>query len=341
MPPLNYTRRLENLRDRRFDKELNESLLTKTFSAGTLPEDLRYLAESMQPIDQKYNQKTLTAAENVMNHLKKGLDLPFGLAYKYQGSVMTSTNIKTHSDIDLLTVINNYSYIQKTPVPNPYEGDPNSDIINLRTKALNLLKGIYVDVDDKGAKSITIVNKSLKRTVDIVPSFWYNSDKYYETNDEFYRGVHLFDFVKKHKLKADYPFAHIKNVQNRGNLTNDGFRKAVRLLKTLKADADSEVNISSFQITSLVYSMPAADVSYTPGAELTIAENVSKFITKMLDDQAFRNSIQNPNKTEYPFENSDTVPHLRSLREDLDQLIADCKSELKNANFDRAFKNYL
>ena len=55
MATIDYTKRLKNIQERKFDTELNESVLSKSFSDTGLPENIKYLAESMRKIDQKYN----------------------------------------------------------------------------------------------------------------------------------------------------------------------------------------------------------------------------------------------------------------------------------------------
>lgn len=331
MAELNYQKRLQNLQNRRFDKDLNESALTKSFSTSDLPENIRYIVESMQPIDRKYNAKTITAATNVQNHLERDLNLHFKRAYKTQGSVMAGTNIKVHSDIDLLTVIDRYFYPQGQPAVPYTESDPNSDIKDLRKQAVDVLKRQYDIVDNTGDKSISIVNQNLGRKVDIVPCFWYKSDKYNETNNEYYKGVYLFDFPKEIKL-LDYPFATLKNLNYKGDSTNDGFRRGVRLLKTLKADCDAELKtLKSFQLTTVVYSINDMSLNYYAGNELNIAKAISIEMEKLINDPVYRRSVKSSNGMETPLDKTGIVPDLIRLKEDLDELIQDSANDLRNS----------
>lgn len=331
MATINYQKRLQNLQNRRFDKDLNESALTKSFSTSGLPENIKYLVESMQPIDRKYNTKTVTAANNVRNHLEAGYNLHFKRVYATQGSVMSRTNIKVHSDIDLLTVIDHYFYPQGQPV-NPYrDSDPNSDIKELRRQSVSILKRQYDIVDDSGDKSISIVNQNLNRKVDIVPCFWYKSDKYFETNNEHYKGVYLFDFSREIKL-LDYPFATINNLNNKGDSTNDGFRRGVRLLKTLKADCDASLQtLKSFQLTTIVYSINEMSLNYYAGNELNIARAISMEMQKLIDDSSYRCAVRSANGMETPLNKAGIVTDIKRLKEDLDQLIIDAASDVRNS----------
>lgn len=333
MPTLDYTRRLTNLQNRRFDKELNESALTKSFSSSSLPQDIKYLIESMQPIGDKYNAKTIAAANNVQKHLERDFDLHFNRAYRTQGSVMTSTNIKVHSDFDLLTVIDRYFYPQSQPV-NPYrESDPDVDICEMRKQATAIMKSQYNIVDDKGDKCISIENQNLNRKVDIVFCYWYYSDKFNETNDDHYKGVYLYDFKNKTKHR-DFPFATINNVNHKGDNTYDGFRKGVRLLKTLRADCEVELKtLKSFQLTSIAYSMENSLLIYSTGSELQIAKNLSAEMKLLINDPIKRKAVLSPNGLERPLAKDEVVPDMIRLKQDLDILIEDASKDIANSYF--------
>lgn len=338
---LNYARRLQNLQNRRFDPTIQKSILSESFSKLELPEDLKYLAESMMPIGNTYNEKTITAANNVKAHLDRDLQTGLSRAYRYQGSVMTNTNIKTYSDIDLLTIIDSYYYPEVHDPNNVYSGDADSDINQLRKDCVKILESKYDEVDSTGSKSISIYNKNLKRKVDIIICYWYQSEKYKETQDEYYKGVFLYDFDLKKRIKKDYPFAHIRQVDIKGNATNDGFRRGVRLLKNLKADSEDRITLSSFQLTSIVFSMSDAGLQFSAGYELSIAENISSHLNKLISEPTYRFNVKSPTGIEYPLKDESVSEQLKELKKDLDQLIIDCKSDLRNNYFEKSLRNYL
>jgi len=330
MATLNYTKRLSNLRDRKFDRELNESLISKTFSASQLPDNVKYLVESMRPIDQKYNSKTIDAASRVQKHLQDGYDLHFNRAYRTQGSVRTATNIKVHSDFDLLTIIDRYHFnAPRIPNESDYtETSPDDDILELRTQSTKILKEIYDEVDDKGEKSISVFNKSLNRKVDIVFCFWYHGQKYIETKDEYYRGVYLYKFPIKTK-ERDFPFAHLGQVNSKGDNTSDGSRRGIRLLKTLRADCDTELKVvKSFHLTTIVHSIANLNLQYLPGNEITIAKAMSDEMKKLIDEPTYRKEVKSPNGMATPLAKDETVPEIKRLKEDLDTLIEDSAKEI-------------
>ncbi len=346
MAKLNYTNRLGNLQNRRFDKELNESLISKSFSSKELPDNIKYMFESMKSIDKKYNDRTIEAAKRVQNHLSGGYNLHFGLDYRTQGSVTTGTNIKVHSDFDLLNIINRYFYPEKSSGNDYTASDPNDDIKELRKQAIAILEKVYDEVDDSGEKSISIYNKSLNRKVDVVFGFWYNTEKYEETkatDHEYYRGIYLYKFPHgPRNSRADYPFAHIHQVNYKGDTTSDGSRKGIRLLKTLRADCEDELKkLKSFQITSLVHNIESQKLQYQIGSELVIAQAISNEMSEIISKPEYRNAIKSPNGTEYPFSNDEIIPDVKRLKEDLDELIEDSAKEILNSQvIKKAILNY-
>lgn len=332
---LDYDRRLRNIENRRFDQELNESVLSKSFSSTNIPKNIKYLMESMLRLDKKYNDRTYEAAKRVQNHLENGYNLHFDRAYRTQGSVTTSTNIKVHSDFDLLNIIDRYHYTAPDlPNNSPYTAsEPNTDIKSLRSQSEKILSNIYDEVDKSGVKSISIFNKSLNRKVDIVFCFWYNTKDYEEKKNEYYRGVYLFDFQKEIKIR-DYPFAHISQVNSKGDNTNDGSRKAIRLMKNLKADSESNIDLSSFHITTIVHGIENNELYYRTGGELSIAKAVSSQLSKLISDSNYRQNTKSPNGTEFPI-TSETVPEMKKIKIDLDALIEDVQKEFYYGYFQK------
>lgn len=331
MAILNYNKRLANISNRKFDAGLNESVSSKLFSSHVLPENIKYLVESMSPIGPKYNSRTIEAAERVKNHLEKGLDLHFTRAYRNQGSVVTKTNIKTHSDFDLLAIVNKYFYpAPSLPNPNPYrDSDPNSDIKQLRSQSLIILKGIYSEVDDSSEKCLCIFNKDLHRYVDVVFGFWYNTEEYDKNNNEYYRGVKL---THSH-ASPDFPFAHANNVNYKGESTEDGSRRAIRLLKNLAADCDTEIKLlRGFHFTTVVHDIANELIRYNKINDIAIAQAVSNQLDRIINDTVYRVLLKSPNGTEHPLNKEGMVSEFTLIKQDLDTLIADSSREYTTSN---------
>lgn len=323
---LDYQRRFDNLRERRFDRDLNKAILSDSFLETNYSSALKYLFESMRPIDRKYNEITIDAAERVKLHLEKRYNLHFGRDYEFQGSVMSGTNIKLYSDIDLLTIVEKYSYRPSHLIQTPYTAsDPHQDIKLLRRQSELILEDIYDEVDTKGSKSIKVTNKHLRREVDIVFCFWNDTENYLQSLSKSKRGVYLFDFPNDEKIE-DFPFMHLEEVNLKGNLTMDGSRKAIRLLKTLKSDSTGEYkNLSSFQITTVVHNIHSSQLMYShTGMEVQIARAVSYELQQIISDTDYRKSLLSPNQTEAPLADDSCLPDIIRLKSELDNLLLDC-----------------
>jgi hypothetical protein len=331
MAILDYNRRLANLQSRKYDPGLREYAVTNKFSVSDIPADVKYLFESMKPIDEKYNAKTIQAAENVQTHLERDFKLHFQRDYRTQGSVKTNTNIRVHSDFDLLTIVHKYFYEETSSGTIYTASDPDMDIVEMRKQAIEIMKRQYDKVDDKGDKCISIENQNLHRKVDIVFGFWYNTDEYKKGNNEYYRGVDLYNFPIKQRQR-DYPFATITNVNYKGGQTLDGSRKGIRLLKNLRADSDTEFKLlKSFQLTSIVHRIDDELLAYNLGGEIRIAQVMSNQLKKLIDDPAYRVSLTSPNGIETPLSAAETVPELIKLKADLDLLIEDATKDIASS----------
>jgi len=155
MAYINYNARLKNVQNRKFDGSINESLTSRLFNRSDIPDNIKYLLEITKPLGQEYNAKTLLAGERVKNHLERDFNLHFQRAYRHQGSVITNTNIKVHSDLDLLTIVDRYHYLGPSiPNDDPYTvTDPNRDIEELRKQSIEILKRQYDEVDTSGKKA--------------------------------------------------------------------------------------------------------------------------------------------------------------------------------------------
>ena len=263
--------------------------------------------------------------------------------YRTQGSVETKTNIKIHSDYDLLLIIEGYRFVEIHDPTSTYTATvPDDDIALLRKEATRVLKQIYDEVDETGPKSISILNKHLNRKVDVVFCFWYDSQTFITTKREFHRGVHLYDFPQRRKVPADYPFATIENVNSKGDLTNDASRKGIRFLKTIRADKEDEIKIlKGFHLMSLVHDIENHQLSGAPGNEIQIASKISEKLGRLIGSPSERKSLRSPNKMETPLADDNTLPELKLLKNEVDTIIEDTVQEIRRGlSTQSSFANY-
>lgn len=247
--------RLDRLNQRRLDTDIVEAkLLNETYRNISQSDSVKYVIGSMQPIDPEYTKNTYVQGERVRNQLENRLTEI--CEYEYQGSVTNDTHIKAKSDIDLLVLIDKFFSLEKPQEPkSPYKGNPLQDLLNLRKESENALEQAFPQaiIDKNGSKSISIEGGSLTRKIDVVPSNWYHTNKYAETNNDIYRGVKILDKSVPCRL-ANTPFLHNAWIEYKDQQTNGGLRKACRLMKSLKYDTEN-IDLSSYDIVSIAFNI--------------------------------------------------------------------------------------
>lgn len=320
--------RLEKLGARRIDPSLfTAKLLNESWRSIQQSESVRYVIGAMQPIDPDYTSNTFLQGERVKNQLEKALNP--ACEYKYQGSTTNDTHIKAASDIDLLVITGKYHGLEPPQVPvNPYKGDPIQDLTTLRSDAEKLLRSAFhaATIDATGSKSISLVGGSLTRKVDVVPANWHNTVKFAETGHDFYRGVEIFDSHAKRRI-ANTPFLHNQWIEYQDGQTQGGLRKAARLLKSLKYDSES-IDLSSYDLVSIAFNIPAASINVPKGNELQILNACHEYVTALSQDQSLRESINVPDGHRKVFAAGyATAKGLEQLKSELDKLSMDVLRE--------------
>lgn len=297
---------------------LDESLRIelKALSGSRLME---YIKRSMQGVEPAYTQNTIVAGNKVKEHLKKNNS---NLDYEYQGSVMSNTQIKGYSDIDLVQICNLFfGHDSKTKFTEEYrkdslteaqrwalievinasiyEGDANQDLWKMRLEAEEVLSDAYNDVDVSKNKSIEVNLTSPKRKVDVVTASWYKSVKAAKSGDKADKGICVYDKGKNERLPVDYPFLKIKLVNDKDKIVNGRLKKMIRFLKTVKADADINIQITSFDISSICYNIDTISYYDKPYYELVYVLQVE--LSKIVADDFYRNNITSIDGTEFIF----------------------------------------
>lgn len=301
MANLDYKSRLDALKARRQDNELIK-IAKDTGRFDTINESYDFLQESdsikyaigaMEPVDQKYTSNSYTEGNRIKNHLLKlkGYPHDHDLDFEYQGSVTNNTHIKYHSDIDLLVITRKFQVLQKPLKPSiPYTGNPLDDLFTLRKDCYNILASAFptVKVDNNGAKSISLKGGSLKRKIDVVPSSWYNTVNYSNTGSKYHRGITILD-NKNQSLVCNTPFYHNKLLDDKDIATFKNYKKVIRLLKTLKADAKTNINLSSYDISALIYHMDDSFLAVKNTPLLLIKNSLNYLIDLYKNDNLWNN----------------------------------------------------
>lgn len=247
----------------------------------------RYALGAMQAVDAAYTQKSKDEAERVAKQLREGL--PISVETRLQGSVPLDVHIRGVSDVDLLVLRTDFRTYANAGVrsraglyTSPSTRTSLQVLLELRREAETLLQRRFwgAEVNCAGGKAIALSGGSLERPVDVVPSHWDDTIAYQASLVEHDRGITIVD-KKIPKTLDNLPFTHIKRVHDRDAAYFGGLKKAIRLVKNVKNDAESEAvaaGLPSFDIAALLYH---ADKTYlTAGGvnELYILLEAQRFL---------------------------------------------------------------
>jgi hypothetical protein len=292
---------------------------------------VRYAVGAMQPVDPVYNRNTFREGDRVKNQLEnllKHSEIRF--EYRYQGSVTNNTNIRAHSDIDLLVIHGAFVTLERPQVPaNPYAGDPLEDLSELRSDCIQGLKNSFekADVCDTNAKSIRINGGSLRREIDVVPANWYDTNQFASTRADHDRGVQIFDCMKRTRI-LNKPFLHNYLIEHKDRNVSGGLRKTIRLLKSLRYDSGS-VSLSSYVIAAIAYNMEEYELATAPGDELRLLVRIKQNLDRLSTDSQRRETMVVPNGLHKVFsEGHGTLKGLNELRVEVDDLVEAVRSNM-------------
>lgn len=320
--------RLEKLSSRRIDPNVTTAkLLNEAWRSISQSDSVKYVIGAMQSIDPEYTKNTFGQGDRVKNQLAERLSN--SCDYQYQGSTTNDTHIKAASDIDLLVLTQKFWTLEPPQQPTyPYEGDPVQDLLDLRMEVVASLTSAFpkAAVDATGNKSIVITGGTLTRKIDVVPSNWFDTNDYARTKYEVYRGVQILDAKAKTRI-TNTPFLHNAVIDQRDRETAGGFRKAARLMKSLKYDSDN-IELSSYDIVSIGYNIPVQNLLVSKGKELSILVACLEFSKALQVDPLLRDSISVPDGHRKVFATGHaTTRGLNQLAGELERLAADVLNE--------------
>lgn len=283
---------------------------------------VKYAIGAMAAVDPKYTEISIKEGERVAASLARDLDgQEFKVDTRLQGSVGLDVHIKGYSDVDMLVIVEDTILIQ-TPrvVPNNYvdatDKRPMESIVgDLRARAEIILTKNFpkVDVNVKGAKSISLEGGSLARKVDIVPAAWYHTVDYQNSRLDHHKAVKIYN---KHEssLFVNYPFLNRKNINDADAVVNGNLKRVVRLMKTLQSDClgagkASIVNINSFDVLSIAYDM-RLQLLIPSYRQLGLVEILRAHLQYLLADKAYRENMNTPDMTRKVFDNENKLEAL-------------------------------
>jgi hypothetical protein len=308
---IDYAKSLSNLRLRR--NGVSEGLVTveaalaksERYERRASTTATRYALGAMQEVDPDYTRVGIEEADRVIEQLTSGLrDVGTYAEYKLQGSVPLNVHIRGASDVDLLVLLGPWlTYDRAGPRANSYTAYTGTvsvlqDVKDLRINCEDILTRRYwgAKVDTTGDKSIKLSEGSFKRQIDVVPSHWNDSAEYQASASEADRGVCILHKSRGETI-SNLPFRHIARINAKDGETNGGAKRAIRLLKNLKADTDRPIDLSSYDIAALMWHCDPRLIRMLPGYELVVLAGTDAHLAALASNYTNTSALETPDGT--------------------------------------------
>lgn len=352
----NYIELIERLKMRSNPQGL-ENLKAVNEGLGIPYSDVNeFIKLAMNGVPQEYTNKSIKAAEMVIEHLKKshGKEVEF----KFQGSVQTNTHILSENDIDLVQISNKSNAVDHVGLKKElaiinkdsqeyknlkkhsdsfvaYDGNQISDLGQLRLKSEKILKEVYSNVDITKPKAICVNIKNPLRNVDVVTAVKYKAVPFMKSNQDYKIGIQVYDKSTDSKLPVEFPFWSIKLIQERNIFVGGRLKKNIRFLKNLKYEVGSILNrkikLSSFDINAICYNIKVNEYMFLNYLELVGL--LYREFEKIINDEAYRNNIKSIDGQEDIFLGKDPekMNELILLKDELNIILCDLDESKKIA----------
>lgn len=316
------------------DSSLLDSV-TQGYQNKTKSKSFQYALVSMQEVDAKYTAISYREAERVAKQLDSGL-LKNGkvVTVELQGSLPLNVHLRRVSDVDMLVwPFNFFVYDSYGVAASSYSASTSnavSEISNLRSESCTVLRSAFpaARVDDSGAKCIRMSEGSLLREIDVVPSVLYRTEAYQRSSNDDDRGVQIYD-KKKYALVTNFPFKVRALINAKEARTGGGCKKAIRLLKNMKEDADSTIALSSFDIMSLVYAMQDFDLVHQSYYEGRIVASLQNWFFTLAHNESHLRTLDAVDGSRKIMQSAADVVAVTQMSEELNILVLRIAQELQ------------
>lgn len=324
--------RLDRLRERRTDRtsgsvQIKEASLRKAYWAPSAKEAREYMVEAAEAVDAPYTKKTFEECERVQKQLEAGLiQRAIPVEFEHQGSTSNNTHIRLYSDIDLLSVTGKFTFVKPpAQVTAPYQGSPLHDLTSLRSASTEILSSAFpkATVDRSKSRCISISGGSLERRIDVVVCGWLDTAAYLNTRSLVWRGIRVLDADEPSTVE-NFPFLHNARLQQKDVETSGNLKRLIRLTKSIRSDADNTINVSSYDIASICYSVPASKLMNP--SPLALAAEFLLFGSTVVENPASLAQIRVPNDTRAVFGGSEGADV-----DEFKKLLAEVYDALKSA----------
>ena len=320
-------------------------LLQKSFTQAPWKErtkqkpNTEYALAAMSEVGDSYTRISLETADRVKQKLERGLVAAGQPAmFRIQGSVPLNIHIRAVSDVDLLTLDDGFVTIDtsgRNSTSSRYTSTSRKSVgvlSSLRASSETILRASYpkATVDTSGGKAIKIFGGSLPRPVDVVPSHWYDTAAYQTSGLEHERAVTILD-KKIPETLNNWPFLHIKKIKDQADIMlGDGLRKAIRLCKNVKADAEAEgtkITLPSFDIAATMYHANMAILGIAWMFELAVLSEAQRHLDELATDHDKARKLLTPDGSRKIFNTDAKLKGLNALSIEMDDLLREVAKE--------------
>ncbi|RWT98101.1 nucleotidyltransferase family protein [Raoultella ornithinolytica] len=366
----NFSSRIERLRTRRrgineiFAMDsglesreilLNKSLQQETWeSRASGKSATKYALGAMQEVDPVYTRVSIETGKRIENQLSNRLEKKeITASFRLQGSVPLNIHIKGVSDVDILTIDEQLFVFSN-------EGSKANSYVLSKKQAVDVLQILREEIEDslraafpaakvhtENSKAVKITGGSLARDVDVVPAVWWNNARYQDTGNEVDRGVAILN-KKDNQRIYNTPFLHINYIESRCNTTLGGLRKSIRLLKNIKTDAHEEsieINLSSFDIASIMYHADIGNLLRGHFYELAILSETQRWLEWLWHNFDEAKKLEVPDGTRKIFDTDEKKGELLKLSLQVDTLLTAVHNEMNSIfhkdSIDEGMRDYL
>jgi len=290
----------------------------------------RYAIGAMQAVDQRYTEISKETAERVASQLRErfaraGIDAEFRL----QGSVPLDVHIKGVSDVDVLAITKDFHTYSPTGATalgggyrNPTARTSSGVLSDLRRQTERDLDDAFpaANVDKSGAKAVKVTGGSLARAVDVVPAHWYDTKAYQDSGHLAHRAVTIYNKTTGQTID-NWPFLHIERVGNRCDSVLGGLRKAIRLCKSVKADSDRDIQLSSYDIAAIMYHADMNALRLGQYSDLAVLAETQRHLDALYHDPVTANGLSVPDGSRLIFDSAEKRSWLLRLSVEMDELL--------------------
>lgn len=299
----------------------------------------KYAIGAMEAVGKTYTKVSLATADRVADQLRGRLNAAgIRVEFKLQGSVPLDVHIKRVSDVDLLTIRTDFMTYATNGVKarlgqygNSSDSSSEDVLAALRTQVELDLPAAFpaADVDKSGAKAVKISGGSLQRSVDVVPAHWLDTEAYQLSGRNEDRGIRIYNKKTGETIK-NQPFLHIHLIGARCDSIQGGLRKAIRLCKSVKADSDRDIQLSSFDIAAIMYHADMSALRAGQFTDLAVLAETQRHLDVLWNDPAKAEKLLVPDDSRRIFDAPEKRNWLGLLSKEIDELLSNVYMEIES-----------